>query len=360
MKTIVERTVNTCKLSGILQSIDVKKFAYDGKDGEKVEAISGRMRVITQENPETGMKNVQDVEIFQNMLKKDGNKTKVIEAIEELIGGFKTYEDIKKLKEKNPNYSNEVLIYDKSVENPKKMYCSVYGDAPYNPKLGVNRYCDSEGKVVNKIIVTGGNISIREFDEEKDRLDMYFEVSGYCRKAQIETDKNGEETGRAIITLGVPITHKKELDLMDITLVAGFLEAEGDDEEMDLGGQLIECIEDGSIGEGVTMSAFGTIENCTVIKENRHQGKFGRAKSDTKRNSKNEIIMFGGDIIEDDGKIEEEEFLDLVKSRRIKEEELVQAKQEKMAEEGSLTKKKGFGTGRTITGTKTQRGNDRW
>ena len=110
---------NNLNIRGILLSADVRATSYDEKDretkettGNKIEAISGRLKLIT--NLET--KSTVTVELYKDKYTKDGKVSNLYATLDELVGGLKTNDEIKALKKKDSKYKNEVIIYDKAQE----------------------------------------------------------------------------------------------------------------------------------------------------------------------------------------------------------------------------------------------------
>ena len=124
----ISKISNQLNIRGILLSADVRATSYDEKDketkettGNKIEAISGRLKLIT--NLET--KSTVTVELYKDKYTQDGKVSNLYATLDELVGGLKTNDEIKALKKKDSKYKNEVIIYDKAQE-PNKLYLSTF------------------------------------------------------------------------------------------------------------------------------------------------------------------------------------------------------------------------------------------
>ena len=311
---------NNLNIRGILLSADVRATSYDEKDketkestGNKVEAISGRLKLIT--NLET--KSTVTVEIFNQKYTKDGKVNNLYATLDDLVGGLKTNDEIKALKKKDSNYKNEVVIYDKAQEEPTMLVVSVFSnDKRYAPKFSTNRYV-SEGQLKKNARISGGNVYIKEFDGNEENLYCDFEVDGIVKNVKEEMGKNGEPTGRAILNVITPTQDKGELDIVELQYVVGVLPATENEEEFDLGGAVLDEVQE---GDGIKL--LGHVENTVKEVEVRTEVRLGRAKV-TKRTERNsEYIVTGIDFVDED-LFDEDEIRDLIKEVNIREQEML-------------------------------------
>ena len=311
---------NNLNIRGILLSADVRATSYDEKDketkestGNKVEAISGRLKLIT--NLET--KSTVTVEIFNQKYTKDGKVNNLYATLDDLVGGLKTNDEIKALKKKDSNYKNEVVIYDKAQEEPTMLVVSVFSnDKRYAPKFSTNRYV-SEGQLKKNARISGGNVYIKEFDGNEENLYCDFEVDGITKSVKEEIGKDGEPTGRAVLNVITPIQDKGELDIVEIQYTVGMLPATENEEEYDLGGAVLDEVQ-----EGDAIKLLGHIENTVKEVEVRTEVRLGRAKV-TKRTERNsEYIVTGIDFVDEDI-FDEDEMRDLIKEISIRENEML-------------------------------------
>ena len=229
MSIDVKNVMNKVDLSGILFSADVRMITFETTNKEtgnkeNKEAVMGKLKIITGIDEETGVKSTQTAEIFINKYTKNGTINKTVETLDELIGGIKTSEEIKAIKKKDSSYKNEVIIYDKSSKEPIKMYCSVWNsNKEFAPKFSTNRYV-SQNEVKENVRISGGNVTIKPFEEGKHQLFAQFDIDCKVKDIQEEFDKEGTPTGRALLTVMIPtIGSDKELDLTELKLVAGIL-----------------------------------------------------------------------------------------------------------------------------------------
>lgn len=311
---------NNLNIRGILLSADVRATSYDEKDretkettGNKIEAISGRLKLIT--NLET--KSTVTVEIFNQKYTKDGKVNNLYATLNDLVGGLKTNDEIKALKKKDSNYKNEVVIYDKASEEPTMFVVSVFSNnKQYAPKFSTNRYV-SNGEIKKNARISGGNVYIKEFDGNEENLYCDFEVDGIVKNVKEEMGKNGEPTGRAILNVITPTQDKGELDIVELQYVVGVLPATENEEEFDLGGAVLDEVQE---GDGIKL--LGHVENTVKEVEVRTEVRLGRPKV-TKRTERNsEYVVTGIDFVDED-LFDEDEMRDLIKEVNIREQEML-------------------------------------
>ena len=316
----LSKVSNNLNIRGILLSADVRATSYDEKDketkeatGNKVEAISGRLKLIT--NLET--KSTVTVEIFNQKYTKDGKVNNLYATLDDLVGGLKTNDEIKALKKKDSNYKNEVVIYDKAQEEPTMLVVSVFSnDKRYAPKFSTNRYV-SNGEIKKNARISGGNVYIKEFDSNEENLYCDFEVDGIVKNVKEEIGKDGEPTGRAVLNVITPIQDKGELDIVEIQYTVGVLPATENEEEYDLGGAVLDEIQ-----EGDAIKLLGHAENTAKEVEVKTEVRLGRPRV-TKRTERNsEYIVTGIDFVDED-MFDEDEMRDLIKEVNIREQEML-------------------------------------
>ena len=316
----ISKINNNLNIRGVLLSADVRATSYDEKDretkettGNKIEAISGRLKLIT--NLET--KSTVTVEIFNQKYTKDGKVNNLYATLDDLVGGLKTNDEIKALKKKDSNYKNEVIIYDKAQEEPTMLVVSVFSnDKRYAPKFSTNRYV-SNGEVKKNARISGGNVYIKEFDGNEENLYCDFEVDGITKSVKEEIGKDGEPTGRAVLNVITPIQDKGELDIVEIQYTVGMLPATENEEEYDLGGAVLDEVQ-----EGDAIKLLGHIENTVKEIEVRTEVRLGRPKV-TKRTERNsEYVVTGIDFVDED-MFDEDEMRDLIKEVNIREQEML-------------------------------------
>ena len=316
----LSKVSNNLNIRGILLSADIRATSYDEKDketkeatGNKVEAVSGRLKLIT--NLET--KSTVTVEIFNQKYTKDGKVNNLYATLDDLVGGLKTNDEIKALKKKDSNYKNEVIIYDKAQEEPTMFVVSVFSnDKKYAPKFSTNRYV-SDGQIKKNARISGGNIYIKEFDGNKENLYCDFEVDGIVKNVKEEIGKDGEPTGRAVLNVITPIQDRNELDIVEIQYTVGVLPATENEEEYDLGGAVLDEIQ-----EGDAIKLLGHAENTVKEVEVKTEVRLGRPRV-TKRTERNsEYVVTGIDFVDED-MFDEDEMRDLIKEVNIREAEML-------------------------------------
>ena len=353
MSIDVKNVMNKVDLSGILFSADVRMITFETTNKEtgnkeNKEAVMGKLKIITGIDEETGAKNTQTAEIFISKYTKNGTINKTVETLDELIGGIKTSEEIKAIKKKDSSYKNEVIIYDKSSKEPVKMYCSVWNsNKEFAPKFSTNRYV-SQGEVKENVRISGGNVTIKPFEEGKHQLFAQFNIDCKVKDIQEELDKEGMPTGRALLTVMIPtIGSDKELDLTELKLVAGTLPpTEQYTEEIDLGSMFLEEIE-----EGVDLNIQGQMINSARVVETVKEVHFGRPRVETKTDYLNEYQIVGADYLEEDT-FEMEDIQELRKAINLKKQEMIDQSEEQSDEPVKNTQR---GLGSKPSGNRSRR-----
>ena len=316
----LSKVSNNLNVRGILLSADVRATSYDEKDketkeatGNKVEAISGRLKLIT--NLET--KSTVTVEIFNQKYTKDGKVNKLYATLDDLVGGLKTNDEIKALKKKDSKYKNEVVIYDKSSDEPTMLVVSVFSNnKQYAPKFSTNRYV-SEGQIKKNARISGGNVYIKEFDGNEENLYCDFEIDGIVKNVKEEMGKDGEPTGRAVLNVITPIQDKGELDIVEIQYTVGMLPATENEEEYDLGGAVLDEIQ-----EGDAIKLLGHVENTVKEVEVKTEVRLGRPRVTRRTERNSEYVVTGIDFVDED-LFDEDEVRDLIKEINIREAEML-------------------------------------
>ena len=317
----LSKVSNNLNVRGILLSADVRATSYDEKDketkeatGNKVEAISGRLKLIT--NLET--KSTVTVEIFNQKYTKYRKVNNLYTTLDDLVGGLKTNDEIKALKKKDSNYKNEVVIYDKAQEEPTMLVVSVFSnDKRYAPKFSTNRYV-SNGEIKKNARISGGNVYIKEFDDNEENLYCDFEVDGIVKNVKEEMGKDGEPTGRAVLNVITPIQDKGELDIVEIQYTVGMLPATENEEEYDLGGAVLDEIQ-----EGDAIKLLGHVENTVKEVEVKTEVRLGRPRVTKRTEYNSEYVVTGIDFVDED-MFDEDEMRDLIKEVSIRESELLE------------------------------------
>ena len=132
-----------------------------------------------------------------------------------------------------------------------------------------------------------------------------------------EIGKDGEPTGRAVLNVITPIQDKGELDIVEIQYTVGMLPATENEEEYDLGGAVLDEVQ-----EGDRIKLLGHVENTVKEVEVITEVRLGRAKV-TKRTERNsEYVVTGIDFVDED-LFDEDEMRDLIKEVNIREQEML-------------------------------------
>lgn len=278
-----------------------------------------------------------------NKSTKDG-QTSMMGSLVIKAGEFKEVEVnvfvAEKTKKGNENKTfailNNILLEEyKTIANAKEddtvTKVRIYGSGDFTPHFKEDMYKKKESEEVAtkiKIDLGFGNIAVdNTIAEESYKAE--FDVEIYVTSIEEELDKEENETGRVKVKGWLPVYGGK---VIPIEMVAGVTTDE-DGEEINIAEGIQDAVEEGS-----TFNAWGDINFEKIVEEIKKGGSIGKAKVDTKNTYINELVITGGDIVED----EEKEFDgELVKQAKLERDKAIEEKKNEAPKEEK--KSKGIG-----------------
>ena len=313
MEINVKDIFNEVSISGVVAGYKIEKkqskMMWDDernglKKGDPINQYNGYITIQTGEN-QFATVNVQRNENFF-----DGQPDYATQALEAMA-------------------NEQVETYFKTRDFTKTPTISVYKGV----KLSDNYYVSNGELHENLRVDLGfGRLYVNEPTEEP-RLINRFEVSGVVHRIDPEVDKDGEETGRAVVKLLVPYTHGNKANqvirCMKLDVVAGVCE----DEEgtYDLGAMLLE---DANEVEGLSWKFVGELNGYYEEQEQQvdtgtRRGYGVRTTVQTNRTRKFEYKLLGLDILQDGEAFSQEDINEALQARETHIAELYKRDEEK-------------------------------
>lgn len=303
------QAINSVKLVGEVKEHKLKLNKGKNDKGESFNYINGSLVIKTGEFSEI------EIGIYVTEKTKEDKTKKVFETLnafieEELLtlAGCKSAED--------RDYVAKVRVF---------------GNGDFQPHFKEDIFKIESGEVKTKIKMDlgFGTISVDNSITEED-YKAEFEVEMYVSSVK-EEEKDGEETGRVLITGWTPVYGGK---VIPMEVIAGTI-LDDDDSELDLAEDFRSQVE-----EGMTVNFWGEINYKTIITKTTKGGGIGKAKVEEKKTYINELLLTGADIQED----EEKEFdAELIKKAKINRDNDIEEK--KNAKDSGESKGKGINKG---------------
>lgn len=287
------KTKNKSEFIGYLKEVNLKK----DKNDEKENYIGG---TITLQYGQKANEQV-DVKIYKKELTQNGSVAKVYEKLTEIM-------------------ENGVTM-DKANEEKSATIIRIYGNSDFVPQVVLNEYFKDDVLIQNPQAEMGfGNIAINTVSESSFKAEFDMDVI-LASDPIMEKDKNDEETGRLIIKAYM-INYNNEIKPM--TFIA-------DDED------LVSGMETLSKGDMINIWGNASTGKIVEIKEKK-SGFGGKAKTSEDISYVNELIITGGEPIDDS----RTDVLDSIKSmlaeRETFLEELKNKKSESKPKSGGFSK----------------------
>lgn len=209
---------------------------------------------------------------------------------------------------------------------------------------------------------------------ENPEFENTLNIAALVKDVVAETDKDGDETGRAVVKVLVPYTYGSEKKgnqvtrAMQMEFVAGVYEDE--EGEYDLGSDLLNYSNEVLDYSYILIAELNTyyLEDKPQVDENQPRRGFGkRAIVDTQRQRKSEFLLTGLDMVKDGDAFPEEDMDEAVQARKKDIAEKMKADEEKEKEDTTKKGRGNFGSGRqtsqpaqqTSTGATTGRRRER-
>lgn len=212
----------------------------------------------------------------------------------------------------------------------------IYGNGDFTPNMSENLYKSKQtGEVKSTLRMNLGFGSIvidNSLTEEDYKAEFDIEIFVKSMIDEVDASTN-EETGRLIVEGYLPVYGGT---VVPVKLYAGKVMDE--DEEIDIAEGVRDMIQ-----EGDTFAVWGDIDFEKKIIKTKRGGGIGKAKEDTKNEYINELVITGGDLVEDELKIFDEEQIRVALLERDKKIEEVKSKEDNKEED---KKSKGIGGSR--------------
>lgn len=299
-KSTLRQAENIVTLVGIVQEINLEK-----KTGENGNYITGTVSI------KTGQNSIHRVSAFSNELVRSGeNKGKVSSIYKGLETVMNEYTSIASLMKQG-------MSAEEAEQQATKVNIK-------NGNLRRNEYYTPNGELVSRFQIST-NFFTRLNSDEKYIPTAEFAIEGYFSKMKEEV-KNGEETGRLLVSMYVP-QYDGSIIPMDFVAEGETADYLRDEYEVKKSGYI-----------------WGEIINTANVKTKEHKG-FGKARVTTETTYRNELLITGGDpeqYDEDDKKSFDKQLIK--QAVTIRETEYLPSLQERAS---NRDKKQGFSNKKT-------------
>ena len=323
---------------GVLQGYKVQKqtvkapYRKEGQfeKGDDVVQYTGWISVLT--NPTTGQFATVNVRALQNTY--NGELDYTSQALEAL------------------SVEGEVETYAKTKDLAKTPTVTIK-----NASFGDNFYPNKQGEIVESVTLDLGFGRLYLNDPvEEPAFENSVIVYGMVKDVRPEVDKEGEETGRALVDVYVPYTYGSKdnqvVRAYKTTFVAGFLEGATEEEDYDLGADLLDYADDiieDSWKFGIEINNYYVEKEAPKV-ETEGGKRFGRQVRETvqtNRERKSEFLLTGIDQLMTP--FDEEDIRDALKMREVAIEEAKKRAEERQGNTTTSTAKpsRGITRGRT-------------
>lgn len=259
-------TFNKAEVAGKLKILNLEKDKNDDKEN----IIKGSLTIQYGEADDQQV----EVKVYKKELTGKGTVSKSYEKILDLMKNGVT---MAKAKEMTLNGEGEAF---------EATTIRIYGNKDFSPELKLNEYHPENGEYSCRpeISMGFGNIAIDNTDSEKFKGEFH-NVLFLHKDPKREKNKDGEETGRLVIE-GLYIDYKNQVK--PLTFVVA-------DEDM---ADEMENLEKGS-----TIEVWGEIKIAKIVKVTVKKSGFGgKGKTDEDVSYVSELLITGGDFIDEDDK----------------------------------------------------------
>ena len=306
---------NMVSLSGVVGGYKIEKregkMMWETKDLKKGDPVTQYVGYITVQ---TGENQFATVNVQKNANYYEGQLDFTSQALEDMA-------------------NEKVATYYTTKDVKKTPVISIYGRRNADVKI-VDNYYVSNGELHENIRVDlgFGSISLKEPTDEPQFRNQ-FNITGVVQRIDPEVDKDGEETGRALLKLLIPYTYGSKdnqvIRCMKLDVVAGVcVDEEG---PYDLGQMILEAIDE---VEGYSWSFVGELHGFydEEVKQEEPQERRGfgrRATVQTNRQRKFEYRLVGLDILQDGEAFSEEDINEALQAREAHIAEMYKRDEEK-------------------------------
>jgi len=285
------KTKNKSEFIGYLKEINLKKDKNDDKEN----FISGTITLKYGEK----LNQQADIKVYKKELTQNGSVAKTYEKLTDLM-------------------DNGVTV-DKATEEKSATIIRIYGNGDFVPQVVLNEYFKDGEHFMNPQAEMGfGNIAINTVSEDSFKAEFDMDII-LASDPEKEKDKENDETGRLIVK-GYMINYNNEIKPM--TFIA-------EDED------LVDGME--GLSKGDMVNIWGNVSTGKIVEVKQKKSGFGgKAKTEEDISYVNELIITGGEPIDD----KRTEVVESVKSMLVERETLLEEMKNKKSE--SKPKSGGF------------------
>jgi hypothetical protein len=259
-------TPNKAEVAGRLKILDLEK----DKDDDKNNIIRGSLTIQYGNGDDQQV----EVKVYKKELTGKGTVSKAYEKLIDLMDNGVT---IAKAKEMTLN-GNGTNFEATSIR--------IYGNKEFTPELRLNEYHPEDGQYSARpeVSMGFGNIAVDNVDSEKFKGE-FNNVLFLHKDPKREKSKDGEETGRLVIE-GLYIDYKNQVKPLTF-----HVEDESMADEME------------NLEKGSTIEVWGNIKIAKIVKTTVKKSGFGgKGKTEEDVSYVSELLITGGDFIEEDDK----------------------------------------------------------
>jgi hypothetical protein len=285
----------------IVGAIKEHKLTKSTKDGQT--SIMGSLVIKAGEFKEV------EVNVFVAEKNKKGDVKKTFTTLDNIL-------------------SEEYKTMANAKEDDTVTKVRIYGNGDFTPHFKEDMFKKKETEEVStkiKIDLGFGNIVVDNTIAEED-YKAEFDVEVFVTNVEEELDSDENETGRIKVKGWLPVYGGK---VIPVDMIAGT--TIGDDgEEINIAEGIQDMVEEGS-----TFNAWGDINFERIVEKIKKGGSIGKAKVETKNTYINELVITGGDIVEDEEKEFDEE---LIKQAKLERDKAVEEKKNEAPKEEKKAK----------------------
>ncbi|MBN3352083.1 hypothetical protein CF086_17445 [Clostridium botulinum] len=256
-----------------------------------------------------------EIKMYINRLKdeKDSNGKKTGKQIEN-----KKYDTAKE-------WATNLISTAKSTEEKPASVVRVYGKGDFTPSINLNEYCnENTDDIISNIELSLGFGNVYEGDIPKEQFKAEFDMIVYLNKNPKKQEKDGKEI---LVIEGLYIDYQGAVKPVEFTV---------EDEE------LIEGIEECKKGD--TVNLWGSCKVAHIVETKEKKSGFGgKAKTETKTFTQRQLLVEGGDPIDEDDKLAIDS--DFIKKALIEREAYLEELKNKNKKDNKSKGKGGFGAG---------------
>ncbi|HCL4455142.1 TPA: hypothetical protein N2D10_003169 [Clostridium botulinum] len=254
-----------------------------------------------------------------------GDKADQQAEVKVFVGSKKTDGDHNKKYDTAKEWVTNLISIAKSTEEKPASVVRIYGKGDFTPSIHLNEYCnDNTDNILSNIELSLGFGNIYEGDIPKEQFKAEFDMIVYLNKNPKKQEKDGKEI---LIIEGLYIDYQGAVKPVEFTV---------EDDE------LIEGIEECEKGDTVNFWGSCKVAHITETKEKK-SGFGGKAKTEIKTFTQRQLLIEGGDPIDEDDKLAIDS--DFIKKALVEREAYLEELKTKNKKDNKSKGKGGFGTG---------------